>query len=127
MRREVDEKNRRLLDPEILIGAPATIAGLVLCGAAAYVDMPAGLRAGLIVFAAVMIVTVAFIAVGIEQKAGYYECRKCLDRHVPVYSQTIFAPYIGRTRYMKCPACGKWTYQKKVLAKEVPDDDNSDR
>jgi len=118
MRREVDEKNRQLLNLEILIGAPATIAGFVLCGVAAYVEMPTGLRAGLIVFAMAMIVTVAFIAVGIEQKAGYYECQKCFDRHVPTYWQTNLAPHIGRTRYMKCPACGKWSYQKKVLTKE---------
>ena len=114
MRREVDEKNRQLLNLEILIGAPATIAGLVLCGVAAYVEMPTGLRAGI-------------IAVGIEQKAGYYECQKCFDRHVPTYWQTNLAPHIGRTRYMKCPACGKWSYQKKVLTKEVPDDDNADK
>lgn len=127
MRREVDEKNRQLLNLEILIVAPATIAGLVLCGVAAYVEMPTGLRAGLIVFAVVMIVTVAFIAVGIEQKAGYYECQKCFDRHVPTYWQTNLAPHIGRTRYMKCPACGKWSYQKKVLAKEVRGDDSADK
>ena len=127
MRREVDEKNRQLLNLEILIVAPATIAGLVLCGVAAYVEMPTGLRAGLIVFAVVMIVTVAFIAVGIEQKAGYYECQKCFDRHIPTYWQTNLAPHIGRTRYMKCPACGKWSYQKKVLAKEVCGDDSADK
>ena len=118
MKREVEEKNRQLLKLEVMIGAPATIAGLVLCGVAASVDMSNYLRCGLIVFAVMMIVIVAFIAVGIEQKAGYYECQKCHDRHVPTYWQTNLAPHIGRTRYMKCPVCGKWSYQKKVLSKE---------
>ena len=118
MRRELEEKNRQMLNLEIVIGAPATIAGLVLCGVAAYVEMPNRLRMGLIVYAAVMIVVVAFIAVGIEQKAGYYECQKCFDRHVPTYWQANLAPHIGRKRYMKCPVCGKWSYQKKVLVKE---------
>lgn len=118
MRREVEEKNRQLLNLEIAIGAPATLAGLVLCGVAAFVEMPAGIRIGLIAFAGFMIIAVAFIAVGIEQKAGYYECQKCYDRHIPTYWQTNLAPHIGRTRYMKCPACGKWNYQKKVLSKE---------
>ena len=122
MKREVEEKNRQLLDLEIIIGAPAIIAGIVLFGVAAYVEMPAWLRTGLIVFAAVMTIAVAFVAVGIEQKAGYYECRKCRDRHVPTYWQANLAPHIGRTRYMKCPACGKWSYQKKVLTKDVSDD-----
>ena len=118
MRREVEEKNRQLLNLEIAIAAPATFAGLVLCGVAAFVEMPAGIRIGLIAFAFFMIIAVAFIAVGIEQKAGYYECQKCYDRHIPTYWQTNLAPHIGRTRYMKCPACGKWNYQKKVLSKE---------
>ena len=118
MRREVEEKNRQLLNLEIAIGAPGTLAGLVLCGVAAFVEMPAGIRIGLIAFAFFMIIAVAFIAVGIEQKAGYYECQKCYDRHIPTYWQTNLAPHIGRTRYMKCPACGKWNYQKKVLSKE---------
>ena len=118
MKQEVEEKNRQLLNLEFLVGGPATLAGLVLCGVAAYVEMPTGLRAGLIAFAVVLIVTVAFIAVGIEQKAGYYECQICHDRHIPTYWQTNLAPHIGRTRYMKCPACGKRSYQKKVLTKE---------
>ena len=118
MKREVDEKNRQLLNLEIIIAVPAVLAGFVLCGVAAYVDMSNGLRIGLIAFALVMILAVAFIAVGIEQKAGYYECQECHDRHVPTYWQANLAPHIGRSRYMKCPVCGKWSYQKKVLSKE---------
>ena len=118
MRREVEEKNRLLLRTEYLIGGPATVAGLLLCFVASYVDMPAGWRIGLIVFALIMILAVAFLAVGIEQKAGYYECQKCHDRHVPTYWQTNLAMHIGRTRYMKCPRCGCWSWQKKVLTKE---------
>ena len=45
MRREVEEKNRLLLRTEYLIGGPATVAGLLLCFVASYVDMPAGWRA----------------------------------------------------------------------------------
>lgn len=118
MSKEIEEKNRQLLAAEVWIGAPATVAGLVLCGLAAFVDMPAWLRIALIVFALVMILMVAFLAVGIEQKAGYYECQVCHDRHVPTYWQTNLAPHKGRTRYMKCPKCGKSSWQKKVLTKD---------
>ena len=118
MKKEVDEKNRLLLNLEIIIGVPAMLADFVIYGVAAYVEMPDALRSGLIIFATLMILVVAFIAVGIEQKAGYYECKNCHDRHVPTYWQANLAPHIGRSRYMKCPACGKWTYQKKVLTKE---------
>ena len=115
MRREVEEKNRQLLNLEYMIGLPATVEGLILCFVASYVEMPVGLKIGMIALALVMILAVAFIAVGIEQKAGYYECGKCHHRHVPTYWQTNLAMHIGRTRYMKCPACGKRSWQKKVL------------
>ena len=118
MRKEVEEKNRQLLKAEVWIGGPATIAGLVMCAVAAYVEIPVWTKAVLIVFALAMILAVAFIAVGIEQKAGYYECQKCHDRHVPTYWQTNLAMHMGRTRYMKCPECGKYSWQKKVLTKE---------
>ncbi len=118
MRKEVEEKNRQLLKTEIWIGAPATFAGLIICVVAAYVEMPIWIRSALVVFSLVMILAVAFIAVGIEQKAGYYECQKCHDRHVPTYWQTNLAMHMGRTRYMKCPACGQYSWQKKVLTKE---------
>ncbi len=119
MRQEIEEKNRQLLNTEIWIGAPATVAGLVMCAFAAYADIPNAWRVALIVFAILMIFTVAFVAVGIEQKAGYYECQICHDRHVPTYWQTNLAPHKGRTRYMKCPKCQKKSWQKKVLTKEV--------
>ena len=118
MRREVEEKNRQMLRTEYWIAFPAVIAGLVMVFVASFIEMPVWLRIVLIVFAFVMIFTVAFIAVGIEQKAGYYECQHCHHRYVPTYWKTNLAMHIGRTRYMKCPECGKRSWQKKVLTKE---------
>ena len=117
MRRQVEEKNRQLLRTEYLIVIPVVAMGLVLILVSGLVEMSSVWRGTLIFFAVAMIVVFAFIAVGIEQKAGYYECQKCHNRHVPTYWQANLAPHIGRTRYMKCPACGKWSYQKKVLTK----------
>ena len=118
MRQEVEEKNRQMLRTEYQIASLATIAGLVIVFVVSFIEMPVWLRIVLIVFALVMIFAVAFIAVGIEQKAGYYECQNCHHRYVPTYRQTILAIHIGRTRYMKCPECGKRSWQKKVLTKE---------
>lgn len=118
MRREVEEKNREMLRMEYWLGGPATIFGLVIIFVASLIEMPLWLRIVLIVFAFVMIFTLAFIAVSIEQKAGYYECQCCHHRYVPTYWQTNLAMHIGRTRYMKCPECGKRSWQKKVLTKE---------
>ena len=118
MSRELEEKNRQLLNTEIWIGAPAVVAGLVMCGVAAYVEMPVWIKFLLVMFAVAMILTVSFVAVGIEQKAGYYECQECGHRYVPTYWSTNLAPHMGRTRYMRCPECGKKSWQKKVLTKE---------
>ena len=119
MKQEVEEKNRQLLRTEYLIVLPTVLLGLVLIMAASLVEMPSVWRGTLIFFSVAMIVVFAFIAVGIEQKVGYYECQKCHDRHVPTYWQANLAPHIGRTRYLKCPVCGKWSFQKKVLTKEA--------
>ena len=118
MKREVEEKNRQMLRTEYWISFPTVFAGLVMAFVASYIEMPVWLRIVLIVFVFVMIFTVAFIAVGIEQKAGYYECQHCHHRYVPTYWQTNLAMHMGRTRYMKCPECGKRSWQKKVLTKE---------
>ena len=118
MKRQIEEKNRQMLRAEYWIIIPAALAGLVMVFVASFVEMPAWLSAVLIAFALAMIFTVAFIAVGIEQKAGYYECQKCGHRYVPTYWQTNLAQHAGRTRYMRCPKCGKRSWQKKVLTRE---------
>lgn len=118
MKKEIEEKNRQMLKTECMITCPAVIAGLIMVFVASFVEMPVWLKIALIAFALVMIFVVAFIAVGIEQKAGYYECRHCHHRYVPNYWQVNLAIHTGRTRYMKCPECGKRSWQKKVLTKE---------
>ena len=118
MKREIEEKNRQMLRTEYLIATPAVLAGIVLVFVASFVSMPMWLRVVLLAVALVMIFAVAFIAVGIEQKTGYYACRKCGYRYVPTYWQTNLALHIGRTRYMKCPKCGKRSWHRKVLTKE---------
>ena len=118
MKREVEEKNRLLRRTEYLITFPAILAGLAMVFVASFAELPDWLRIVLIVLAFMVVFTVAFIAVGVEQKAGYYECRVCGHRYVPAYRQVNLAMHMGRTRYMRCPECGKKSWQKKVLTPE---------
>ena len=67
--------------------------------------------------ATILIVIMAFVALKIEQVAGYYECRKCHHKYVPTYSSVLWAMHMGRTRYMKCPECNERSWQKKVISK----------
>ncbi|MGM1014741.1 helix-turn-helix domain-containing protein [Limosilactobacillus fermentum] len=118
MKQEVEEKNRQMLRMEYWLSYPALIAGLAMVLVAAFIEMPVWLRILLTGFTLVIIFTVALIAVGIEQTAGYYECQNCHHRYIPTYRQTILAMHKGRTRYMKYPECGKRSWQKKALTKE---------
>ena len=118
LRQEIEEKNRQMLQLEYLVSVPGIVAGLAMCFVASFAEMPTWLRLTIIIFALLMIFTVAFVAVGIEQKAGYYECQECHHRYVPTYWQTNLAMHRGRTRYMKCPKCGRSSWQRKVLTKE---------
>ena len=59
-----------------------------------------------------------YFALRIEQTAGYYKCKHCGHCHVPSYNTVLFAMHFGRTRYMKCPRCGKKSWQRKVISKE---------
>ena len=46
------------------------------------------------------------------------ECKKCGHRYVPTFKAVNLAMHMGRTRYLKCPECGKKSWQKKVISKE---------
>ncbi len=54
----------------------------------------------------------------VERKAGYYKCEHCGHEQIISTGTYMRAPHLGRTRYMKCPACGKKSWQKKTLIKD---------
>ena len=58
-----------------------------------------------------------FFALRIEQIAGYYRCSLCGHKYVPTFTAINVSMHLGRTRYMKCPECGKRSWQKKVISK----------
>ena len=118
MKRELEERDRRALKLEYWMGFSAVLSGSVLILLASFLEMPFWLRMILSAFALLMILLVSFIAVGIEQKAGYYECACCHHRYVPSYSKVILSMHRGWARYMKCPVCGKRRWKKKVLGEE---------
>ncbi len=107
-----------MLQLEIFVGILVTAIFLACAILASYVPMAAWARACLILAGLVPFFIGVAYTIRIEQIAGYYECRHCHRRQVPGYSQTLFAMHYGRTRYMKCPACGKRSWQRKTLSKE---------
>ncbi len=118
MLRQKEEADKRLLKLEIVLGIIAIlppIAAVIIASVIPMEEWKAGLLVGLSLLP--LLIATPF-AIEIEQKAGYYECSKCGHRHIPRYSNVFFAMHRNRTRYMRCPKCGKRSWQKKVISKE---------
>lgn len=118
MIKQKEDSDRRLLRAELVMGICCL---LPLIGAIIIVNtVPMTELSGtLIVLAGLLPLLIATpFALKIEQKAGYYECQKCGNKHIPKYSSVFLAMHLGRTRYMRCPECGKRSWHKKVINKE---------
>ena len=118
MVRQKEQADKRLLRTEFVICGISLMFLFTLIAIAAYVQMEDWIRIVLIVFGLTQFLAAAMLAVRIEQVAGYYECQLCGHRYVPTYRSVNLAMHMGRTRYMKCPQCGKRSWQKKVISKE---------
>ena len=116
--RQKEDADKRLLFTEIVIGIFGVLFLVLLILVAALAKMDTWLRFTLIGLGFVIFLVACFVAISIEQKAGYYECMKCHHRYIPTYKQVLFAMHANRTRYMKCPCCGKKSWQKKVISKD---------
>lgn len=114
-----EEKTRFLLKVETSMGILVVIAFSTIILMGAYLmNENHILGTGLILLSLVFLIGFIPVAIRIEQSAGYYQCKECNYCYVPTYSQVFMAPHYGRTRYMKCPNCGKRSYQKKMITKE---------
>jgi DNA-directed RNA polymerase subunit RPC12/RpoP len=117
-----ENADKRVLNIEIALGLIATLFSLTLIMIGlfgyAYGGLPLWTMIVMVSLGAVLFFAAVAVCLRIEQKAGYYECKECGHRYVPTYAQVLFAPHINRSRYMKCPHCGKRSYQKKVISEQ---------
>ncbi|MCH5314924.1 MAG: helix-turn-helix domain-containing protein [Eubacterium sp.] len=116
--KQKEEADKRLLSMEIVIGVLSCLILFTLIFAASFIKMEDWLRILLITIGIISFIIGMFFGLKIEQTAGYYQCAKCGHRYVPKFSSVFWAMHINRTRYMKCPKCGKKSWQKKVISKE---------
>lgn len=112
-----EENNRKMLKLELVVGYTCTISFLVLLFVGSFAVDGLAWRIGTIAVAFAMLIAGTTVALKLEQSVGYYECQNCHERYVPSMKSVYFAMHMGRTRYMKCPRCGKRTWQKKTLVK----------
>ena len=116
--KQKEQADRRLLRLEVVIGVVCTLVFLATCVAAAYLELEVWQRIVIVVAGLVPFIIVFPFLLKIEQVAGYYECKECGHRYVPTLKQINLSMHMGRTRYLKCPNCGKKSWQKKVISKE---------
>lgn len=115
--KEREEKDKALLHLEIVLGVLVTAVMLTCIFAANYAQMQTWARVALIIGGLVPFLICTVYAIRIEQIAGFYECKHCHHKYVPKYTSVFFSPHYGRTRHMRCPQCGKKSWQKKVINK----------
>lgn len=118
MVRQKEESDRRLLTMEIVTGIACIIPLITAAVIGLLVPMEEPIAAAVVVAGLVPLLVATPFMLKIEQKAGYYVCSRCNHRHVPSYTSVFASMHVGRTRYMKCPECGKWSWQKKSVSKE---------
>lgn len=116
--KQKEENDRRLLALEWVIGILSIIVLLVPIIIASYLPMENWQRIVLTFSGFIPAFIGIFFTVKIEQVAGYYECKICHHKYVPTYKAVNLSMHFGRTRYMRCPECGKKSWQKKVIRKD---------
>lgn len=117
MTKQKEEADKKLLRLEWFIGYFASIILFVLIFVASFIEMPTWLRIVLVVIGFITFIIGMIQGLRIEQTAGYYECAECGYKYVPSFKSVFLAPHMGRTRRMKCPKCGRRSWNKKVLIK----------
>ena len=118
MVKQKEESDKRLLHIEVILGICCIlplIASIIIVN---IVPMAESLAAVIVLASLIPMLIATPFALRIEQKAGYYECKMCGHRHIPKYNSVFFAMHVNRTRFMRCPECGKMSWQKKVLSKD---------
>ena len=113
---QTHQRNVKLLfATEWILGVVSLILLYTSILVAILVDTQVWLRVIIVVCGVLLFFVGIHFCMLIEKDAGYYECEHCHHKYVPQLKQMYFAMHMGRTRYMKCPKCGKKSWQKKVV------------
>ena len=118
MVRQKEEKDKMLLRMEIIAIVLGIIPILIVAFLIEKISLPEWQEVLIVLLSVIPLLIALPFLIKIEQTAGYYQCKECGHIHIPTYKSVFWATHMGWTRKMKCPNCGKKTWQKKVLTKE---------
>ena len=111
-----EQKDKQLLSLEIFIGILVSIILFACVFLVSFTKIKDVYRLLLIVAGFIPFIIGITYCLRIEQTAGYYECDECHHRYIPTFKSVLWAMHVNRTRYLKCPKCGKNSWNKKVLS-----------
>lgn len=109
------EESRKKIILSVVVGVITIVAGTALVLVSGMFPMNPWARVLFIVLGMVVIAGGIGVAAVLDMEAGTFECRHCGARFQPDAKAYIAAPHTLRTRYLKCPKCGKSSYCKKRL------------
>ena len=116
IKKELEDSNRRLLIAEIFIAFISVLSFVLIILCSSRVNSM--LVKVCMILGGVFILAIGiFISIRIERTAGYYECIECHYKYKPTLKQNLLSMHMGWTKRLRCPHCGKKTWNKKILTK----------
>lgn len=118
--KQKEQSDKRLLSAEIMLSVISiTFLAVLFAIGIVFIKTSFSTWCGIVlmVFGVLQFLVAMLFCIKIEQVAGYYECQNCGHKYVPTFGAVNRAMHLGRTRYLKCPKCGKKSWQKKVISK----------
>ena len=110
-----EKSTKHLLALELVIGYMSTISFFIMIFTASYFVSNIACRIVLICVGIINVIIGILFAIKIEKEAGFYECGCCHYKYIPSYKSVLWSMHYGRTRYMRCPKCGKKSWNKKTI------------
>lgn len=110
-----EKSAKHLLALELVIGYMSTISFFIMIFTASYFVSNIACRIVLICVGIINVIIGILFAIKIEKEAGFYECGCCHYKYIPSYKSVLWSMHYGRTRYMRCPKCGKKSWNKKTI------------
>ena len=115
------EENKKKVILTTITGLIATVAFitliLVVCVYTEVMALP--VKIVLICIACGIFVPGLIVAMEGDRTVGYYKCKACGELFIPTFGEYTLGMHILTTRYLRCPKCGKATWCKKVLSKDL--------
>ena len=115
------EENKKKVICTTITGLIATVAFitliLVVCVYTEVMTLP--VKIVLVCIACGIFVPGLIVAMEGDRTIGYYKCKACGELFIPTFGEYTLGMHILTTRYLRCPKCGKVTWCKKVLSKDL--------